>query len=65
MNYYLEGGSVTVRGLFVKLRRDLWLALDCVEECRSGDLGLVERNLIEGATAMLNAAAEVRATLRQ
>jgi hypothetical protein len=36
-----------------------------VEECRSGDLALVERNLIEGATLMRSLASEIRGTLRQ
>jgi hypothetical protein len=60
-----EGLTITVQRLFVKLRRDLFLALDCVEECRSGDLALKERNLIEGATLMLSLASEIRGTLRQ
>jgi hypothetical protein len=62
MNYL---ASITVRNLFVKLRRDLWAALDAVEEARSGDLAMAERNLTEGATLMLSLASEIRGTLRQ
>ena len=46
-------------------KRTLALALDGVLEAASGDLGLVERNLVESATEMLAVAAEIRWRLRQ
>jgi hypothetical protein len=57
--------TITVRGLHVKWARHLELALDAVHESKSGDIGLMERNLVEGATEMLSLASEIRAKLRQ
>jgi hypothetical protein len=48
-----------------KWRRSLALALDGVLEAEPGDLGLIEPNLVEAATEMLAAAAEIRRRLRQ
>jgi hypothetical protein len=49
----------------LKWRRSLERALDAVLEAESGDLGIVERNLIEAATSMLDVAGEIRRELRQ
>jgi hypothetical protein len=48
-----------------KWKRALELALDSVLETESGDLGLIQRNLVEAATEMLQVAAEIRRELRQ
>ena len=48
-----------------KWKRALESALDGVLEAESGDLGLIERNLVEAATEMLCVAAEIRRKLRQ
>jgi hypothetical protein len=50
---------------FKSWKRTLALAFDGVSEAESGDLGLVERNLVESATEMLAVAAEIRSRLRQ
>ena len=52
-------GPITVRGLHVKWVRQLELALDSVRESKSGDIGLMERNLVEGATEMLSLASQI------
>ena len=57
--------TITVMNLTVKWVRELNHALDAIEESKSGDIGLVERNLVEGATQMLAVASEIRRTLRQ
>ena len=44
---------------------DLERALDAVLDAGSGDLGLIERNLVEAATSMLAVAGEIRRGLRQ
>ena len=49
----------------LKWKRSLELALDAIVEAESGDLGLIERNLVGAATEMLSVAAEIRMTLRQ
>jgi len=48
-----------------KWKRALEWALDAVLEADSGDLGLIERNLVEAATSMLEVAGEIRKSLRQ
>jgi hypothetical protein len=57
--------TITVRGLQVKWKRSLENCLDAAIEAESGDLGMVERNLVEAATEMLSVAYEIRAKLRQ
>jgi hypothetical protein len=70
----LAGGDLeanNVRHLFThktgksKWKRDLEWALDAVLEADCGDLGLIERNLVEAATSMLEVASEIRRELRQ
>jgi hypothetical protein len=46
-------------------KRALESALDAVLEAESGDLGLIERNLVDAATSMLAVASEIRRELRQ
>jgi hypothetical protein len=48
----------------IKWQRALELALDGVLEARSGDIALIERNLVESATSMLEVAGEIRRRLR-
>jgi hypothetical protein len=48
-----------------QVKRALELALDGVLEAESGDLGLIERNLVESATEMLVVASEIRRRLRR
>jgi hypothetical protein len=45
--------------------RSLALSLDGMLEAETGDLGLIQRNLVEAATEMLAVAAEIRGELRQ
>ena len=47
----------------LKWKRSLELALDAVTEAKSGDLGLIERNLVDAATEMLRVASEIRSRL--
>jgi hypothetical protein len=47
----------------LKSKRALELAIDAVIEAKSGDLGLIERNL--AATEMFGVASEIRRRLRQ
>ena len=49
----------------LKWKRVLELAFDAVVEAESGDLGLIARNLVEAATAMLVVASEIQGRLRQ
>jgi hypothetical protein len=49
----------------LKWKRALESALDGVLEAQSGDIALIERNLVESATEMLEIAAEIRRGLRQ
>ena len=49
----------------LKWKRALELALDAVVKAESGDLGLIARNLVEAATAMLVVASEIQGRLRQ
>jgi hypothetical protein len=48
-----------------KWKRSIELTLDAVLEAESGDLGLIERNLVAAATEMLCVASEIRRRLRQ
>lgn len=57
--------TVTVMGLYVKWVRGLEAALDAVRESESGDIAMIERNLVESATEMLGVASEIRGKLRQ
>jgi hypothetical protein len=50
---------------FKSWKRTLALAFDGVLEAESGDLSLIERNLVESATEMLRVAGEIRRQLRQ
>ena len=56
---------ITPRPEKIKWKRALELALDAVVEAESGDLGLIARNLVEAATAMLVVASEIQGRLRQ
>jgi hypothetical protein len=49
----------------LKWKHSLELAIDALIEAQSGDLGLIERNLVEAATEMLKVASEIRRRLRQ
>ena len=62
-NQYLEEGPQELGKL--KWKRSLELALDAIVEAESGDLGLIERNLVGAATEILSVAAEIRMRLRQ
>ena len=46
-------------------RRKWKHSLERALDAESGDLGLIERNLVESATEMLSVAAEIRRGLRQ
>jgi hypothetical protein len=46
-------------------KQTLQHAHEAVEEADSGDLGLIDRNLVEAGTQMLVVATEIRAELRQ
>jgi hypothetical protein len=59
-----SGRNVTQYSEKVKAwKRSLELAFDGVLEAENGDLGLIERNLVEAATEMV--AAAIRGELRQ
>jgi hypothetical protein len=60
-----DNQEVTQDATKLKWKRSLELALDAVTEAKSGDLGLIERNLVEAATEMLGVASEIRGALRR
>ena len=64
-HHSLDGTHVRRFRQELNWKRALESALDAVLEAQSGDIGLIERNLVESATEMLAVASEIRRRLRR